>query len=136
MSEFVIEIAHQVPTRNQNSRGRATGRPFPIIGKFTWHIVRDGVLAKRKKTRPLLPESFDLPEDSELSIKIYTHLTPRLQELLHDGKLFQESHAFKYCWSKDSMILLHKTDNCRIYKLQNLEDLEQLRLNLNRPTEE
>ena len=34
------------------------------------------------------------------------------------------------------MILLHKTDNCRIYKLQNLEDLEQLRLNLNRPTEE
>ena len=111
MSEFVIEIAHRVPTRNQNSRSQATGRPFPIMCKFPWRIVRDGVLANRKETRLLLPESFNLPEDSELSIKIYTHLTPRLQELLHDGKLFQESHAFKYCWSKDSMILLHKTDN-------------------------
>ena len=104
--------------------------------KFPWRIVRDGVLANRKETRLLLPESFNLPEDSELSIKIYTHLTPRLQELLHDGKLFQESHAFKYCWSKDSMILLHKTDNSWIYKLRNLEDPEQLRINLNRPTEE
>ena len=97
MSEFDIDTAYRVPTRNQNGRGRATGRPFLIICKFTRRIARDGVLARRKETRRLLPESFDLPEDSELSIKIYTHLTPRLQELLHDAKSFKESHAFKYC---------------------------------------
>ena len=34
------------------------------------------------------------------------------------------------------MILLRKTDNSRIYKLRNLEDLEELRLSLNRPTQE
>ena len=33
------------------------------------------------------------------------------------------------------ILLLRKTDNSRIYKLQNLEDLEELRRNLNRPTE-
>ena len=72
MSEFDIDTAHRVPIRNQNGRGRATGRPFLIICKFTRRIARDGVLAKRKETRRLLPESFDLLEDSELSIKIYT----------------------------------------------------------------
>ena len=107
MSVFDIDTAYRVPTRNQNGRCRATGRPFLIICKFTRLIARDGVLARRKETRRLLPESFELPEDSELSIEIYTHLTPRLQELLHDAKSFQESHAFKYCWSKDSMIYKH-----------------------------
>ena len=34
------------------------------------------------------------------------------------------------------MILLRKTDNSRIYKLRNFEDLEELRLSLNRPTQE
>ena len=34
------------------------------------------------------------------------------------------------------MILLRKTDNSRIYERRNLEDLEELRLSLNRPTEE
>ena len=34
------------------------------------------------------------------------------------------------------MILLRKTDNSRIYKLRNLEDLEELLLSLNRPIEE
>ena len=58
------------------------------------------------------------------------------RKLLHDAKSFQESHAFKYCWSKDSTILLRKTDNSRIYKLRNLEDLEELLLSLNRPIEE
>ena len=122
--------------KKSNGRGRATGGPFPIICKFTRRIARDGGLSKRRKTRRLLSESFDLQEDSELSIKIYTHLTPRLQELLHDAKSLQKSHAFKYCKSKDSMILLRKTDNSRIYKRRNLEDLEELRLSLNRPTEE
>ena len=136
MSEFDIDTAHRVPTRNQNSCDRATGRPFPIICKFTRRITRNGVLAKRRETRRLLPKSFDHTEDSELSIKIYTHLAPRLQELLYDAKSFQESHAFKYCSSKDSIILHRKTDNSRIYKLRNLEDLEELRLSLNRPTEE
>ena len=107
MSEFDIDTAYRVPTRNQNGRDRATGRPFLIICKFTRRIARDGVLARRKETRRLLPESFDLPEDSELSIKIYTHQTPRLQELLDDAKSFQESHAFKYCWSKDPVTYKH-----------------------------
>ena len=85
--------------------------------KFTRRIARDGVLAKRRETHRLLSESFDLPEDSELSIKIYTHLTPRLQELLHDAKSFQESHAFKYCWSKDSMIYKHSGVQCSFHFL-------------------
>lgn len=49
VSEFDVDTAHRVPTSNQNDRSRATGRPFPIICKFTWHIARDGVLAKRRE---------------------------------------------------------------------------------------
>ena len=41
ISEFDIDAAHRVPTRNQNGRGRATGRPFPIICTFTRRIARD-----------------------------------------------------------------------------------------------
>ena len=58
MSEFDIDSAHRVPTRNQNGCGRATGRPFLTMCKFTQCIARDGVLAKRKETHRLLPESF------------------------------------------------------------------------------
>ena len=128
VKEFDIDTAHRVPTRRQNSRGGATGSSQPIICTFTRRIAKEAVMAKRKETGRLQPEIFGLPEDSEFRIGIYTHLTPRLQDLLHAAKSFQQSHDFKYCWAKDSMILLRKSDQSRVYKLRHLEDLEALRL--------
>ena len=128
VKEFDIDSAHRVPTRRQNSRGGATGSSQPIICKFARRIAKEAVMAKRKETGRLQPEIFGLPEDSEFRIGIYTHLTPRLQDLLHAAKSFQQSHDFKYCWAKDSMILLRKSDQSRVYKLRHLEDLEALHM--------
>ena len=56
-SEFDVDTAYREPTRNQNCRGRATGRPVPVVCKFTRRIARDVVLAKRRETGDYCPRA-------------------------------------------------------------------------------
>lgn len=135
VAEFDIDTAHRVPARNSRRKQASTQSTYqPIICKFTRRIARDGVLAKRREIRRLTPEIFGLPTGTDLRISIYCHLIPRLQELLHSAKTFQEENSFKYCWAKDAAVFLRKTENSRIFKLSRLEDLEELRCNATSPT--
>ena len=112
-----IDIAHRVPTRNQNGRRRQASQLLSnpsIICKFTWRIIRDDVLSKRRSSNRLLPANF-------------SHLTPRLQELLYLAKSFKEQGSYKYCWAKDTAVFLRKSDSSRVIRLNTVQDLEQLR---------
>ena len=125
-----IDIAHRVPTRNQNGRQRQASQSItnpPIICIFTRRIIRDDVLSKRKNSNRLLPTNFGLQSENDLRISIFSHLTPRLQELLYLAKSFKEQGSYKYCWAKDTAVFLRKSDSSRVIRLNTVQDLEELR---------
>ena len=117
-------MAHRVPARSQDGRRRGN---LPIIFKFTRRMVRDEVLSKRRNCNLLLPATFGLNSENELRISIFSHLTPRLQEIFYLAKSVKEHDNYKYCWAKDTAIYLRKSDNSRAIKITSLQDIEALR---------
>lgn len=104
-----IDIAHRVPSRRPGNHANA------IICKFVRRLARENVMAARKKANDLQPR-----------ISIYDHLTPRLQELLYEAKKWQRANHFKFCWAKNKMVYLRKSENEGVMKLKNLQDLNAL----------
>ena len=124
VSPWDIDVAHRVPARTQDGRRRGI---LPIICKFTRRMVRDEVLSKRRNCNHLLPATFGLNPENEVRISIFSHLTPRLQELFYLAKSVKEQDNYKYCWAKDTAIYLRKSDDSRAIKLTSFQDIESLR---------
>ena len=118
-----IDTAHRVPMRKQHGRRRQASQPI-----VTQRIARDHVLSKRRESNNLEPEEFGLPSGNERKIQIYSHLTPRLQELLHLAKMFQAQEGYKFCWAKGTAIFLRKTESSKPIRLNTNEDLKQLQI--------
>ena len=117
-----VDIAHRVPSRNQSNRSNA------IICKFVRRIAKEKVLAVRKQTSNVQPEQLQLPTATKLdNLQIYQHLTPRLQELLFEANKYKRENHFKFCWVKNKIVCLRKTENDQIIKLAKLQDLAVLR---------
>jgi len=92
-----IDIAHRVPQRDTSTGNGNRRRPNPIICKFTRRMIRDKVLASRGNASRLTTEGLNLPSSAEINrIAIYSHLTPRLQELLHSAKAHQNTYNYKF----------------------------------------
>ena len=99
MSE--IDIAHRVPQRDTSTSNGNRRQPNPIICKFTRRMIRDTVLASKGNTSRLTTEDLDLSSTAEINrIAIYSHLTPRLQELLHSARAHQNTYNYKWCWAE------------------------------------
>ena len=117
-----VDIAHRVPARNQSNRSNA------IICKFVRRMAKEKVLAARKQTSNVQPEQLHLPMATKLdNLQIYQHLTPRLQELLFEANKYKRENHFKFCWVKNKIVCLRKTENDQIIKLSKLQDLTVLR---------
>ena len=92
-----IDIAHRVSQRN-NTSSNGHRRPNPIICKFTRRMTREKVLAAKSNTSILTVDDLGLPTTATIDrIAIYSHLTPKLQELLHVAKDHQKSFNYKWC---------------------------------------
>ena len=116
-----IDMVHRVPSRV------ASNRPNAIICKFVRRLAKDNVMANRKNVNGLSPVDSGFSSDIDVShINLYDHLTPRLQELLYESKKFKDAKSYKYCWAKNGIVLLRKTDNSTPLKLKSLEDLRRL----------
>ena len=99
VSTSEINIAHRVPQRDTSTGNRR--QPNPIICKFTRGTTQDTVLASRGNAKRLTTEDLDLPSTAEINrIAIYSHLTPRLHELLHSAKAHQNTYNYKWCLAK------------------------------------
>ena len=106
-----IDITHRVPQRNSTTDNGRRRQPNAIICKFTRTMSREKVLASRRNTTQLTTEALGFPPTAEVNrIKIYSHLTPRLHELLHAAKAHQNTYHYKWCWAKGIAIFLRKTD--------------------------
>ena len=99
VSTSEINIAHRVLQRDTSTGNRR--QPNPIICKFTRGMTQDTVLASRGNAKRLTTEDLDLPSTAEINrIAIYSHLTPRLHELLHSAKAHQNTYNYKWCLAK------------------------------------
>ena len=118
-----IDIAHRIPTRN------ASAGPKPIICKFTRKLVRNKVIAARKKATNIRAESIGLQPNSDAypnRIMIVEHLTPKIQTLFSEAKRYQNQHNYKFCWVKNSVIFLRKTEDSNHIQIHCSQDLENL----------
>ena len=55
-----------------------------------------------------LPFSYSLE-----NVRLFDHLTPPLQQLLADSKNFLKRNGFKFCWAKNFIIYLRRTEDSR-----------------------
>ena len=98
ISVYDIDIAQRVPQRNAAIDNGVRRQPNWIICKFTRRMARDKVLALRCNTSQLTSEALRLSPTAEVNrIRNYSHLTPRLQELLHAAQAHQNMHSYKCC---------------------------------------
>ena len=106
-----IDIAHRVPTRKR-------GSPRPIICKFTRRIAREKVMEKRRDICKVSTTKIGLSGNSLLTeARILDHLTPKNQQLLSDTKAFQTTYGYRFCWTKNGIVFLRKTENSRPIKV-------------------
>ena len=91
-----IGIALRVPQRDTLTSNGNRRQPNPLICKFTRKMTRDTVLASIGNPSWLTTEDLDLLSTAEINgIAIYSHLTLRLQELLHSAKANQNTYNYK-----------------------------------------
>lgn len=121
VSMFDIDTAHRVPSRSNN------GQPKPIVCRFVRRLAKESVMNHRKDACKLTPASVGLPEDASLSaVRIFDHLSPRMQTVLFEAKKFKEQHHYQFCWSKGSFVYLRKDATSRAIKIKNIGDLLNL----------
>ena len=113
-----IDIAHRIPTRTATSGLR------PIVCKFTRRIVKGQVPNARNEACKVSANSIGLPSSCSLeNVRPFDHLTPLLQQLLADSKKFQKRNGFKFCWAKNFIIYLRRTEDSRPIQIKCHNDL-------------
>lgn len=112
-----IDIAHRVTPRDPK-------KTPPIICKFTRRIAKEDVMSCKGNLREVNFALTDLKTEGR--VNIYDHLTPKAQMLFNQTKKFQMENNFKYCWTKNSTILLRESDDSDVIKVINHDVLQKL----------
>ena len=115
-----IDTAHRVPGRNNSSQTR----PKAIICKFVRRLARDKVMAKRADANKANPTALGFRDNVSLTaVRVFEHLTPRLQEVLYEANKFKTQYHYKYCWAKNGTVYLRKSDDSRAIRIKDVSDL-------------
>ena len=116
-----IDIAHRVPLRS------AGNFPKPIICKFTRRIAKEMVMVLRKDACKSNPVNLGLPDSVSLSsVRLFDHLTPKMQIVFSEAKKFKTNNHFEFCWAKNSCVYLRKDRESRVLKIKDVEDIQKL----------
>ena len=116
-----IDMAHRVPTRE------AHGGPKPIVCKFVRRLARNKVINLRLESHNLRPANLGFAESVNLSnVRIFDHLTPRMQSIFYEAKRFKTQHQYQFCWTKNFSVYLRKNAESRAVKIKHIDDLRQL----------
>ena len=82
--------------------------------KFTRRIMKEQVMNARNEACKVSANSIGLPSSCSLeNVRLLDHLTPLPQQLLADSKKFQKRNGFKFCWAKNFIIYLRRTEDSR-----------------------
>ncbi|XP_068756694.1 uncharacterized protein [Montipora capricornis] len=110
-----LDVAHRVPRRNQD------GGPKPMICKFIRRLATFEVMNRRRDACKVDPNGLGFSEDVSLgAVRIFDHLSPRLQQVLYEAKKFKDRNNYQYCWAKDSVVYLRRDSESRPIKIKDL----------------
>ena len=59
--------------------------------------------------------------------RILDHLTPNIQRLLAETKVYQRQQNYRFCWVKNFVVLLRENEHSDIIHVTSYKDLEKLR---------
>ena len=117
-----IDTAHRLPSRSD--RGSA---PKPIICKFVRRLAKERVMECWKDAGSINPPALGLPDQVSLSeIRIFDHLTPKMQSIPYEAEKFKNQHHYQYWWAKNSVVYLKKDATARPIKIKGMDDLQWL----------
>ena len=118
-----IDVAHRLTNRKQSNFA-----PI-VVCKFTRRIAKIKVMEKKKGIKNVdltkIISRFDSEFDGSV-LDIFDHLTPKQQELLKQTKIFKRENNWAYCWVKNQAILLRRSNNSKISRIDSKKDLERL----------
>ena len=120
-----IDIAHRVPSRQQN------GAPKPIICKFVRRLAKASVMETRQSASQVNPSNIGLSADSVLDrVRISPQKNrispPKNNTCCLKRKRFKEQNQYRFCWAKNSSIYLRKSEGSRPIKITGIGILQRL----------
>ena len=120
-----IDIAHRVPSRQQN------GAPKPIICKFVRRLAKASVMETRQSASQVNPSNIGLSADSVLDrVRISPQKNrispPKNNTCCLKRKRFKEQNQYRFCWTKNSSIYLRKSEGSRPIKITGIGILQRL----------
>jgi hypothetical protein len=65
------------------------------------------------------------------AIILIDNLTPKNQQLLSDTKVFQTIYGYRFCWTKNGIVFLRKTENSLMTRYNDQSVLQVLSQNQN-----
>ena len=97
-----IDIAHRIPQRNNTSSNWMAAEDLiqsSTNSREGW-LVKKSLSAKSNTSTPTV-DDLGLPTTATVDhTAIYSHLTPKLQELFYAAKVHENSFNDKWCWAK------------------------------------
>lgn len=88
--------------------------------------MKKSLSAKSNTSTPTV-DDLSLPTTATVDhTAIYSHLTPKLQELFYAAKVHENSFNDKWCWAKGETVYLRKTDASASLRLRSTNDLANL----------
>lgn len=81
------------------------------------------LLSKKKIYKHLFNTEIGFENNGNKQIFFRHHLTSLQSKLYYEAKQFKSSNEFKYLWIKEDSIFIRKSDNSKVYKIQNFNDI-------------
>ena len=84
-------------------------------------------MAKRNEVSNIEAADLDFHDTVDVThIGVYDHLTPRLQELLYESNRYKRDNNFKFCWAKNGVVYLRKSETSAVVRLKSITDLQEI----------
>uniref|UniRef100_A0A8D9AL45 PHD-type domain-containing protein n=1 Tax=Cacopsylla melanoneura TaxID=428564 RepID=A0A8D9AL45_9HEMI len=99
------------------------GRSKMTIVTFESKFVRDEILKASKKYKPKVLDFTNASNDIQ-SVFVNEQLTPHNKKLFFNATKVKRDKGFSFLWVSEGKILLKKTQDARIKRIFNIEDME------------
>lgn len=102
----------------------APGKPKPIVAMFTSKQKRDIILKECKKAKPKVSDITNKSSDVQ-PVFVNEQLSAYNKQLFFKANQAKKEKGYAYLWVSEGRILLKKSNESRVVRIQCLEDLPQ-----------
>lgn len=107
-----IDIAHRVPAKKDKN----------IIARFCSRSKRTEFISKARKAK-LATSAIGLSRSSDSPFFVNDHLTPENKRLFAQALELKKAKGWRFLWTENCVIKARKTENSRVYRISNANDL-------------